>query len=302
MRFLGANRAVAVICRSPSLSQGWATSPLAQTFYPPRITQRHRLAQEFTALIPPDASLSAQSGLYPHVAHREKAYFFPAINDADYIFLDAAGSSYPLTVEQLYTQTQGLLDSQEFTVVAAEDGYVLMERGQAGESAPQLPLEFYTFALVEGEPSGHALKASFGDALELVGYDYSLLNVVNAHELPATVITYWRPLRSPGVDYGFAFFFSRRDGAIVGEYTGGTAASLWYSSSVWQEEDIVRIETPILAVGRLQDVLVAVTLPGGDPWSVDGRLHPVSAAGDGDLELFEEESLLRLFSLSEARR
>ena len=42
---------------------------------PPRVTDHHRLAQELMALIPPDAALSTQSGLYPHLAHRQKAYF-----------------------------------------------------------------------------------------------------------------------------------------------------------------------------------------------------------------------------------
>jgi uncharacterized membrane protein len=277
-------------------------SPIARTFYPPRVTAHHRLARDIMALIPPDASVSAQSGLYPHIAHREKAYFFPAINDAQYVFLDVTSSSYPLAVEELYTETQRLLSSKEFAVLAAQDGYLLLERKGTGESTAELPRDFYTFAVVDGEPAYHPLAATFGDALQLVGYDYSLFSVVNAHGLPATVITYWRPLAHLDADYGFAFFFTRQDGAIVGEYTRGMAASLWYPTTAWQEGDLVRIETPILSVGRLQDVMTAVTLPCGDAWSVDGRLRPVEAAGDSEVQLFEDGSLLRLFGFPEVSR
>lgn len=277
-------------------------SPLALTFYPPPITAHDRLARDFIALIPSDASVSAQSGLYPHIAHREKAYFFPAINDARYVFLDATISSYPLTVEELYTEIQELLNSQEFAVLAAKDGYLLLERTETAEWAAGLPREFYTFAVVDGETMYHPLAASFSDILQLVGYEYSLFNVVNAHELPATVITYWRPLRPLDVDYGFALFFTRQDGAIAGGYTQGTAASLWYPTSAWQEGDVVRMETPILSVGRLQDVMIAVTLPGDDAWSVDGRLRPVETKGEGDTQLFGVGSLLRLFNFSEVLR
>ena len=254
------------------------------------------------ALIPADASVSAQSGLYPHIAHREKAYFFPAINDARYVFLDVTGPSYPLSVEELYTETQSLLNSQEYAVLAAKDGYLLLERSETVESAAELPRDFYTFAVLDGEPEYQPMAASFGGRLKLVGYDYSLFSVVHAQGLPATVVTYWSPLQHVDVDYGFAFFFTRHDGAIVLEYTRGTAASLWYPTSAWSEGDLIRVETPILSVGRLQDVMAAVTLPNGDAWSVDSRLRPVEPAGDMDIQLFEEGSLVRLFSFAELPR
>ena len=108
-------------------------SPLARRFYPPRVTEHHRLAGELIDLIPEDAALSAQTGLYPHVAHREKAYFFPAVNDAEYVFLDATASSHPLTVKQQFNEIQRLMDEEGFGVVAAGDGYLLLQRGRSEE-------------------------------------------------------------------------------------------------------------------------------------------------------------------------
>ncbi len=275
-------------------------SPLARTFYPPQVTNHHRLAEEIMRLIPVDAALSAQTGLYPHVAHREKAYFFPAVNDAEYVFLDVTGSSYPLTVKQQFGEIGRLLESERFGVLEARDGYLLLQRGRSAGTPGELPLGFYSFALADARAVPHPMAVSFGDVLELVGYDYSLLNVVNAHSLPATVVTYWRALRPMDSDYRFAFFFTSQDGAIVGEYTGELAGALWYPTSAWEGGDIVRLETPVLAVGTLQDVLVGVTLPGADAWSVDGRLRPIR--DKQQIELVDEESLLRLFSFSEVRR
>jgi hypothetical protein len=243
------------------------------------------------ALIPPDAPLSTQSGLYPHLAHREKAYFFPAINDAEYVFLDVTGSSYPITTVEVYETVQRLLNSREFGVLAARDGYLLLRKGLSEGAGMRLPEEFYTFARADEGAIPLRLRARFGDALELLGYDYTILNAVHAHQLPATVTTYWRPLRPLAAHHGFALFFSRQDGAIVYHYT-----TVWYPLHLWQEGEVIRMETPILSVGRLRGAMAAVVLPPGDPWSVEGRLQPIESAGDRPLEVYEEETLLKLFS------
>jgi uncharacterized membrane protein len=272
-------------------------SPWARSFHPPRITPHHRLAQEFMALIPPDAPLSAQSGLYPHLAHREKAYLFPAINDAEYVFLDVTGTPAPITIMEVYGEVERLLTSDEFGVLAAQDGYLLLKRGVAQEPGMHFPDEFYTFARVDESAVPHRLRARFGEALELLGYDLFMPNVVHAHSLPASVVTYWRPLRPLVVSPAFAFFFSRQDGAIVGNYDGLTPTTMWYPVHLWQEGEVIRVETPLLSIGRLREVTVAIVRPMSDSWSVEARVRPIESTGGEPLELFEEGSLLRLCSL-----
>ena len=137
------------------------------------MTAHHQLAQELMALIPPDAALSTQSGLYPHLAHRQKAYFFPAVNDAEYVLLDVTGPSFPITLEEVYATADRLLNSGEYAVLAARDGYLLLKRGGTGQIGGHLPGEFYTFARVDERAVPRPLHARFGDALELVGYDYT---------------------------------------------------------------------------------------------------------------------------------
>jgi uncharacterized membrane protein len=57
-------------------------SPLA--FDPPHweVTEHDHLAQRFIAQIPPDAPISAQTKLYPHLSNRVTAYQFPDVNEA----------------------------------------------------------------------------------------------------------------------------------------------------------------------------------------------------------------------------
>jgi len=274
-------------------------SPLARTFYPPRITAHHRLGQALMQRIPPAAPLSTQSGLYPHLAHREKAYFFPAVNDAEYILLDVTSSSYPITPAKVHERAQQLLTSRAFGVLAAEDGYLLLKRGLPGGAEARLPDAFYTFARVDEETVPHPLRARFGDALELIGYDYTIGNVVHAQELPATVTTYWRVLRPLPADHTVALFFSRQDGAIVYLYDGTTPAATWYPVDRWQVGEVIRLETPVLGVGRLHGALAAVILPGADPWSAAGRLQPIEATGDQSLAVYDDGTLLELFTFQE---
>ena len=272
-------------------------SPLTRSFHSPHITPHDRLAREFMSLIPPDAPLSTQSNLYPHLAHREKAYFFPAVNDAEYIFLDVTSSPYPIVLRELYEWMQGLLRSGQYHVLAAQDGYVLIEKGQPENTVADLPDEFYSFARTgDGVAVPNRLRVRFGGALELVGYDYSILSVVHAQQLPATVTTYWRALRPLDLGYAFAFFFTRDDGAIVGHFDDLTPTSLMYPTTVWREGEVVRMQTPVLPIGRLRDVMVAVTQPVADPWSVEDRLRPIESASGERLELLQEGSLLKLFS------
>jgi uncharacterized membrane protein len=271
-------------------------SPPSRTFRVPRVTRHHRIAREIMAQIPADAPLSAQSGLYPHLAHREKAYLFPAINDAEYVFLDVTSSPYPISLRELKLEIEWLLMSGEFGLQDARDGYLLLRRGLSSGPSAALPDAFFSFAQATQQPIPYPTLARFADVLELIGFDYTTLNVVHASELPATVTTYWRAVETPEVNYGFAFFFTRQDGAIVGHYDGGTATSLWYPTRKWRQGEVIAMETPVLPIGRLHDVMVAVTLPLADPLSPEGRLRPVESLGGQTLEMFQDDSLVKLFS------
>jgi uncharacterized membrane protein len=293
------SRATVALCMAVLAIGLWqhhrfGVSPVARTFHPPQVTAHHKLGKELIQQIPPQAAVSSQANLYPHVSQREKAYLFPAVNDAEYILLDVTSSAYPITPRELYIAVQRLLREQEFGVLAAADGYLLLGRGRGTRYAGQLPDSFYTFARSGEHPTSVPVSARFGEVLELVGYDYAILNVVNQHQLPATVTTYWRALEPLKLDYEFALFFTRSDGAIVFHYDDPTSSDVWYPPHQWAVGEVVRVQTPVLDIGRLNDVLVAVISPGKGAWAAEDRVQ-VSSSGP-DRKAVDGNTLLRLFS------
>jgi hypothetical protein len=186
-----------------------------------------------------------------------------------------------------------LLREQEFGVLAATDGYLLLGRGRGGSHGAELPASFYTFARSDQHSVPRPASVTFGGVLELVGYDYAVLNVVHQHHLPATVTTYWRALDPLKLDYGFDLFFTRSDGAIVYHYQDDTSTSVWYPTHNWAVGEVVRLQTPLLEVGRLNDVLIAVIPPGNDAWAPGDRLQV--SASDPSHEVLDGGTLLRLF-------
>ena len=208
-------------------------------------------------MIPADAALSAQSNLYPHVAHRRKAYLFPTVDDAEYVFVDVTSTPYPVDVSKLNTEIQHLLEHGEFGVVKAQDGYLLLRRGATGGLSGDAWRAFLTFAQAD-RPPARPTAIRFGDSLELVGFDGERHNVVTAGQLPATVTTYWRALQPLTADYEISFYFTRQDGAIVGSYEDALPALAWRPTRAWQPGEIVRVETPVLPIGRDRGVLVGV--------------------------------------------
>ena len=74
--------------------------------------------------------MSAQFNLGPHVSERLQFGMFPAVNDADYIFLDVATQPNSVAFwEGFHARLRELLARPDYGVVAADDGYLLLKRG-----------------------------------------------------------------------------------------------------------------------------------------------------------------------------
>jgi uncharacterized membrane protein len=96
----------------------------------PTATPHSDLANTVVALIPADASVSAQNTLVPHLSHRRFIYQYPYDAQlSDYVVLDTAGFIYPFTDQSAYDQSvQDLQSSGQFRTVFAQDGYLVLQR------------------------------------------------------------------------------------------------------------------------------------------------------------------------------
>jgi hypothetical protein len=109
----------------------YSVMPYAHGFIRPQVTQHDKLAARFLKEIPPDASVSAQTTLVPHLSERQYIYLFPyAVNHADYIFLDTSAYTYPFKDYDAYaTSVKGILQQGNYGILDMDDSYLLLKRG-----------------------------------------------------------------------------------------------------------------------------------------------------------------------------
>ncbi|MGZ3610900.1 MAG: DUF2079 domain-containing protein, partial [Ktedonobacteraceae bacterium] len=178
--------------------------PFSLGFQWPEVTPHNLLAQRFIDMIPSTASVSAQSGLVPHISHRSSIYLFPYDDDdVDYIFLDVTGNIYPYTSSPEYIRAvRGIMLSGRYGIVASQDGYLLLKRGapspgvspfslkQPGKYIdlqyvlPNLPDSFCSYISASPEEITQPLQVRFtgpGNApstLDLVGFNVDPQNTI----------------------------------------------------------------------------------------------------------------------------
>ncbi|MGQ9786885.1 MAG: DUF2079 domain-containing protein [Anaerolineae bacterium] len=207
-----------------------------------------RLAQRFLQQIPPDASIAAQGDLYPHVSERVTAYHLPDVNDAEYVWVDAAASSQTMHPNDLKRIVDNLLKSGEFGVQDAADGYLLLRRGLPQR---ELPDAFYDFARVRTPTPQYAVRVDFGDQVRLLGFDV----LDNPRRGETSVRFYWQILRLVKHKmYLYPFFLNPRGEIVEDTRQRPMIAQLWYPPRRW----------------RVGETVVATTLPWrlGERWSL----------------------------------
>jgi len=162
-------------------------TPLASAFHWPQVTEHHRIGHEILNEIPPQATVSAQMSLNPHLSQRPRIFVFPQLGDAEYIALDVLanrdnefsltppspkGQNQPryynpaLPHAQYLRLVRGLLDSADWGIVQARDGFLVLKQGAAGGELGQ---KFYEPFLGCEEDEASSIKVHFGAALDLRG-------------------------------------------------------------------------------------------------------------------------------------
>jgi len=267
-------------------------TPLGLRFEMAQVTPHHRLAKELMALIPDGATVSAQSGLNPHLSQRPKIYMFPKVEDAEYVFFDVSVDSWPIHPNDQKDIFEGLI-AQGFGVLAGEDGYLLLQRGLS--HAQEVPEEFYDFARVENPQMEYPMVIDFGDSLRFLGFD--LLQ----KEGMTGLTLYWRALIPLQRDYRTYPFFYDEEGRIIEDTTlRPMTTALWYPTSRWKVGEIVKMETLPWDVG--EDFNLGLGVMGGEDWRIVGDRLPLEVVTSTlVVSPFDEGTTLKLLEVREGQ-
>jgi hypothetical protein len=235
-------------------------TPLARHFQTPVVTAHHRLAHRLIALIPPEAAVSAQSKLNPHLSQRERIYMFPRIEDAEYVFFDVSADSWPIHPNDQKRLFDTLLGEEGFGILAAKDGYILLQRGLS--DAQELPEGFYDFARVKESQIEYPMVVDFGGVLRFLGFN------LNQEEGRMTSLAlYWQPLLRLERDHRIYPFFYDDAGRIIEDTTlRPMTTALWYPTSRWKPGEVVEMETLPWDVG--EDFDIGLGVMEGEDWRI----------------------------------
>jgi uncharacterized membrane protein len=132
-RFTLAVLMIAMIVISLAYHLRFGHTPLSAGFALPQAEARHATAYQMFQLIPPNAPLSAQTNLNPHLSQRPVIYLFPKLDDpttepAEYVALDRLGNIFPLTPEEYNSMLEEMITGRQYQVIFDKDGYLLLHR------------------------------------------------------------------------------------------------------------------------------------------------------------------------------
>ncbi len=259
--------------------------PGSANHLPLEITEHHRRAQAIIDQIPPDATVSAQDRLNPHVSGRQTVHIFPRIDDADTVLVDVTGSAWPQHPNDLRGTITDLL-ANGFGVAAADDGYLLLRKGMAQHTIPE---SFYSAWLTP--PSNgvsNPVDIRFGDELRLIDY---AVEVDRYGEL--VISSRWEVLKPVARDLRFYFgLYDEKLNVLHDSQFYQPSAVLWYPTSMWAPGKIVELKTLPWALDVDRFALGIGVYAGESGWN-DGVRVPVNSAGSS-IPLLEGETLARV--------
>jgi hypothetical protein len=248
------------------------------------ITPHHRRAAALIGQIPPDARVSAQDRLNPHVSARETIYIFPRVDDADTVFVDVTGPAWPQHPNDLRATVDNLLE-EGFGVAAADAGYLLLRRSATDDTIPD---SFYTAWQDVGPVPPHQPQIDFADSLRLIGYQVE----TDSHDELVTKL-YWKALHPLDEDVGFYVAYTDGNGNVLydTQYYPPVAV-LWYPTSMWEPGSTVMVQTLPWTLDTDRFTLYLGLYEDESGWAQGKRL-PVTQI-ESPLPLLEGDTLVRL--------
>jgi len=260
-------------------------TPLAAGFALPQDTRHDQIGRHILSLIPPRAAVSAGDYLNPHLSDRHNIYLFPDVNDAQYAVVDVSREDFPTKpIDEMDIIRESMLTPGTWGIVAAEDGYLLMERRVPNPSHPvmgydprlptALPPAFYRFALPAAPQIAHPMTVNFGPSLQLVGYRVERRDEVNLRLPNILLPTAWRLRASVTSPMTPVVYLTNSGGAIDANYADN-AATDWLPVTRWPIGRIVVVQGVPMTIATNEngaiDVDLAVYRPDACP------VHPAAA-------------------------
>jgi hypothetical protein len=89
-------------------------------------------------LIPENARVSASNIITPHLAQRQFIYFFPTVNDADYIVFSKLDNNYLMSAEENDKHRNNYLTNSEWRIIGKEYPVFLLKRKTEADSLTQV--------------------------------------------------------------------------------------------------------------------------------------------------------------------
>ena len=246
--------------------QYWnGATPLARAFTWPTMTPHYRLAQRFFAQIPPDASVSVQQSLNPHLTQRRQITMLPFDASGEYLLIDLT-RDWPYSNPDLHEWlSENVVQRPGYGIVDAADGFMLLQRG-APEQA--IPNAFYDlFRAAEATPQ-YPMQVDFGDAIRFLGFD------VRGGE---KMDLYFQALQPLDRDLFITLYLTDADYQLRGGIEKKQVALLWFPTSQWTPGEVVRIPVRHMPWDskELGTFSVALgVLEGDDLWNASLRLPP----------------------------
>jgi uncharacterized membrane protein len=252
-----ASAAVVVASLSTYLNAG--SGPFAANFSPATVTPHAQLAAQFAASIPPNSAVSASTALVPRVSRRARVYVFPAVEDADVVFVDVTSTPAPTSAGDVFLRVRALLTDGDWSVQRADDGLLLLARGAPGTHTLDLPPSFFTFAHPAPAVDTTTSIATFlnGD-LDLVGATFITgLDSAVEPDGPRWVLqTTWRGARPLPPATHPVVVLDLADGEEL--RLSDVAALFWLPPPDWPPGQLVQVDVPGIPIRQLRSWRIEV--------------------------------------------
>jgi len=292
-------------------------TPLSAGFSWPRQTYHDQVGLKILAMIPPDAAVSAGDFLNPHLSDRHHIFLFPDSNDAQYAVVDTSRDQFPTrAVDNMNIIRSCMLQralptcptTGPWGVVAADDGYILLERRAANPLHPgmdydprlptTLPPSFYTFVVPRDQPAAaslpHPLQVNFGPSLHLLGYDVQRSEEVNLRQPDVVLTTYWRlsaPLTSPITPV----VYMTNSGGAIDVTNSDFPATDWRPITMWPIGTIIALRTTAMTIFTNDNGMVDIDLAVYRPETCAAQVaawrarNPTAKATDAGCDLLSDQ-------------